>query len=175
MQTPYSADAKWNTGEQSRISNFESRKISNTENEKEENLTREEVLRGIEQPSERVGPTGWRPPARSGNDGTLPLENPPPPQYHASGYGAQRGLGTSFNKGGMGELRPTTPPPIPPLAPTTPPRGLPRRDSGQVGTPPRAGGEDEPEDLIEQKLAGPTGAAHTEKRYTIDPYREPLG
>ena len=47
--------------------------------------------------------------------------------------------------------KPPTPPSVPPL-----------------------GKEEKGDDFLERKLAGPTGAAREEKRYTIDPYREPL-
>ena len=73
--TPYSKEAKWNTGAadgKSQTTISKSQTILT--DQKEENPTKEEVLRGIENPSgmraraesrepkteERVGPTGWR-------------------------------------------------------------------------------------------------------------------
>ncbi len=171
--TPYSAEVKWGGEMEHETWNREQ-----AEKGKKEELTREEVLKGIESPSgtgetklktsnlkleTRVGPTGWKAPGstyQSTNDTNQRMaanEKKIPPPSGARPTGTTQSFGrTPFNSKGRIPAPPTAP-----VAPLVSDYASPKKGEGDS-------------DFLEEKLAGPTGAAHTEQRYTIDPYREPL-
>ena len=224
INTPYSAGAKWNTGE-----NILARQA-------EGKLSRMDILRGVEHPvssfqvlgasqntgssqnkleasglkpeASPVGPTGWKPRQNEvgsmnyelGKTKTTAISESPlirgalPSSAGGVLQPTPRGLGTPFVK----EQQPTPPKTAaPPLLRgiTTPApigigvapfikgdgeggRGGARkiRPQSEVAFPqvpqkPRP----EPQDFLEQKLNAPMAMPKEERRYTSDPYREPLG
>ena len=112
--TPYSPQAKWSTGD--------------------ERPSREEILKGVENPKEIVGPTGWRPTATKPEIRNPKSETNPKPQIQ------------------------NLPKPAPILSP--PP-------------PPAQKQPEKPKSFLDTKLTEPVALPREEKRYTIDPYREP--
>jgi len=75
--------------------------------------------------------------------------------------------GTPFGKGDAAQFPPSRPPsPIPPAIKSRP------SDAGNAPTPEKPAGE--PQDFFEEKLQRPVVMPKVEKRYTSDPYREPL-
>ena len=181
LQTPYSAGAKWNTGE-----NILRRQAA----EKEAPLSREEVLRDVENPRELnakrypptggldtspVGPTGWRPEQNEVRSMNYELGKRTTPAVSEYGTPFGKGettsavseYGTPFGKGDAAQFPPSRPPsPIPPAIKSRP------SDAGNAPTPEKPAGE--PQDFFEEKLQRPVVMPKVEKRYTSDPYREPL-
>lgn len=98
-QTETPLTAKWNTGE--------------------EKLSREEVLRGVENPKEIIGPTGWKPSIPKPPTPSLPIQHP--------------------------SLPPPTPPQI-----------------------------QKPKSVLDEKLTQTVSLPREERKYSVDPYREPL-
>jgi len=96
IETPQTA--RWNTGE--------------------EKLSREEVLKGVENPKEAVGPTGWKPQTKPSPMPSLPIKPP------------------------------SLPPPPPQVQ--------------------------KPKSILDEKLTQTVSLPREEKKYSVDPYREPL-
>ncbi|MEK7207977.1 MAG: hypothetical protein AAB699_00335 [Patescibacteria group bacterium] len=163
--TPFSTSAKWNVGD-----NILKRQT-------EENLNREELLRGIEHPTPTlnanryppkgglnaspVGPTGWRPPAR-GTSGELevssskfqvPTPTTHPPTPPPRGLGASPLAEEAGTEEGAEKRRPKSE----------------AVNSQELKVDSSAKGS-----LLDQKLAEPMQNESETKRYTTDPYREPL-
>jgi len=184
--TPYSAGAKWNTGENI---------LAKQAVQKEEALSRAEMLRGIENPSELqvpsskftgqpktsnlqpktlVGPTGWKPGGKS-EVGSMkyevrkevetqkaPSNLPPPPAPLPRPI-----MPTSLPQAPFV----TAPKPPAPLAPLQ--KARPQSESGTPPVPTAPKKETET-GFLDQKLQTPMASPREEKRYTSDPYREPL-
>lgn len=210
VNTPYSVGAKWNTGENI---------LAKQAVQKEEALSRAEVLRGIENPSELqvpsskftgqpktsnlqpktlVGPTGWKPsasPSYENTNGTNIRMNtnkkedqlPPVPMAQGVPIPQKPSLPTP----------PAVPRPTLPSKPTIPPAMPPRNEVGSMKyevernptpiapaqkarpqseslTPPTPPAKGKADDFLSQKLQAPMSTPREEKRYTTDPYREPL-
>ncbi len=168
LQTPYSAGAKWNTGD-----NILAKQAAMKQ---EGPLSRAEVLRGIENPTplnanrypppgglnaSPVGPTGWK-----------------PQQSAISPPGGGERLAVSNKK--MEETAPTISEFSTSLGRGTGDRELNAKRStlnaslqSEVAFPPPKP-KAEPQDFLDQKLEVPMGIPKEEKSYTTDPYREPL-
>ncbi|PIQ68323.1 MAG: hypothetical protein COV91_04685 [Candidatus Taylorbacteria bacterium CG11_big_fil_rev_8_21_14_0_20_46_11] len=212
VRTPYSAEATWNTGinkppvtsvpehkeenilEKQARENRQASFVKERPQQKEMSPSREEVMRGIENPRDIVGPTGWRPntvvsekfPARAptGAGGKIhnsklaevPKEQPP-----------------EDNRTPIPQPQKTTPPSIPtpftskpiqPQSPTTqPPQPSPRPQTAQTKikpaseslTPAPVSDKKKEEDtFLEQKLQGHMSIPKETNHYSSDPYREPL-
>ncbi len=201
--TPYSAGAKWNMGENI---------LAKQAVQKEESLSRAEVLRGIEnpakfqvqsskftvqpktanlQPKTLVGPTGWKP-GQKNEVGSMnyelekegDLSKPQTSSFPSipKAPTAQNTTptvseyGTPFVKGdNIVVPKPPMPPvPRPPVPPTPTLKIRPQSESATLPPPataPKTGGE---MDFLDQKLQARVSLPKEEKRYTTDPYREPL-
>ncbi len=189
--TPYSSGAKWNTDE-----NILSKQAGGP-------LSRGEVLRGIENPrtipavqkpvapplpstptlrqkssiSEVVGPTGWKP-------GQSDVPRPTLQSQSSVGQGSSKVEENS--RPAMSPIPPRTPVANIPLVPNVSPARLPKYpinklDSAETKSRPNdtvafapAKPKPEPQDFLDQKLEAPMSVPRDEKRYTADPYREPL-
>jgi len=177
VTTPFSPQAKWNLGgasgsppapELRRAGKFqvesptknaprEESILARQAAEKEESLSREAVLHGIEnpdtlkvgsyklespreaKPETPVGPTGWRP---------------------AGGPSAPAGkeVGSRKYEGSGAIPKPTVE------------KARPQSESA----PPPPKPAQEPQNFLDEKLAGPARLQREERNFTTDPYREPL-
>ncbi len=127
LETPYSAQAKWETEPKSTIPNTEYQKRG------------ERTL--LPKAHEVVGPTGWRPPA-----------SPPPPEKKVEPLPPERKVPP------FGGMKVQSLPPerkVPPFG-------------GMKAEPLR------PKNFLDEKLAHAVSLPPQEKRYSVDPYREPL-
>ncbi len=201
VNTPYSAGAKWNTGENILNKQKESSKLparqgsgspfgtqppkaAPTNNNprledsappflrgiKGDTLSRDEVMRGIENPDKfkvqsskfesqlptsnsqlktPVGPTGWKPPAADGGKSQFPISN----------FQGNQTARSPFPKYPINKLETVAPKPPAAPRPSMPP-------------PPTASAA--PQDFLDQKLQGPASLPKEERKYSSDPYREPL-
>lgn len=174
--------------------------------------SREEVLRGIENPREIVGPTGWKPQnnkqtPRDNNQiqssSSVNIQTPGSNrQPLLNSRQATNNPASSVDKQQRVGMKPPppppskpvvpTPPPIPPPPPpvtTRPPSPPPRpgtplsqpavktkpasepHSPAPISTPPAKKEEDT---FLEQKLQGHMSLPKEEKKYSSDPYREPI-
>ena len=213
--TPYSAGAKWNTGDNI---------LKRQADEKEEALTRAEVLRGIENPggiksearlpapagvidaggqagsspayagrkleegqlktpnlparrslgageqlkTSPVGPTGWKPPAGDGRnvearsskrDFSLKAQPARMPEDRVQAGGRYPSSRAGLAMG---------------HSPRNAPSGEKTRPSETAVNPPESKPDTLPQDFLDEKLQASVSLPRDEKRYTTDPYREPL-
>ncbi|MDO8594651.1 MAG: hypothetical protein Q7R93_04025 [bacterium] len=182
--TPYSVGAKWNTGEN----------ILKKQAESEVPLDRATVLRDIEnprgipvstprvesrgglRPAASVGPTGWKPPA---------ADLPAMPAHAGQAGGGKSQFPIPNSQTNPNQQNPNrqiapaiTPPPRPPVnritnTPAEATEGKLRPASGNtVSFPPKPVAA--PQNFLDQKLQSSVSLPKEEKRYTSDPYREPL-
>jgi|GEM_PF-1272624 len=211
FSTPYSAQAKWNTGEvqspKLRVESTNAKAQPPRENilanqvglpvlrgqaERDEPLDRAKMLQDIENPkgilsvpkiavpplpsspptaknyqpkASPVGPTGWTPSANTIASSAAPLPKyplnkleaatpaAPPPASAGVSAGRPAPLQSRAGEGGQ-KLRPQSES----AAPFVPPTPKKKED----------------EDFLDQKLQTPMSVPNEEKRYTSDPYREPI-
>ena len=157
--TPYSTGATWNTGE-----NILSKQAGGLRTAPVSpklaapTLPSTPVIRTGGQ-KEVVGPTGWK-----------PLQN----EVKRTDYEVGKDTTSSIPAS-----RPVMPP-IPQKLPTPISKPAPMAETksrpNEMGVPlPTIKPQEEPKDFLEQKLQAPMGLPREEKRYTADPYREPLG
>ncbi|HBV01331.1 MAG TPA: hypothetical protein DEF00_02990 [Candidatus Taylorbacteria bacterium] len=173
LETPYSPQAKWNTGENilSKQAPQKQGDFAGQAPQKEAPLSREGVLRGVENPksikrdspleansyqlkANQVGPTGWKPSQNEVGSMNYELRKPSIPT----------------------DL-PRPPAPKPPIAPkpfqpSAPGEKRRPSDIGPLSVPEKP--TDEPNDFLEEKLQRPVTMPKEEKHYSSDPYREPL-
>ncbi|MDO8619873.1 MAG: hypothetical protein Q7R64_00820 [bacterium] len=180
LQTPYTTGAKWNTGD-----NILNRQAT----QKTESLSRDEVLKGIENPigitnnqetittkrpegvRENVGPTGWKPATADGG------------KFQITSTKSQTNSNAQIPNTKTTQRVPIPQKPVLPLSPVIPKAPAPAtpaekaRPQSESATPPIVLAEKKSEgemDFLDQKLQAPMAMPRTEKRYTTDPYREPL-
>ena len=194
LNTPFSPQAKWSMGT-NRQPIKEENILARQAAEKEEALDREEVLKGIENPRDIAQPT------TSNQQPTTPVTSPLNAQrLPAAGYPPPGGLNASpvgptgwrpaaeeSGKSQITNSKSQTNPngqipnvlkqPTPsewPVA-STPQKQSPEKVRPQSeGALPREMPAQEPQNFLDEKLAGPSGLPREEKDYTTDPYREPL-
>ncbi len=153
-RTPYSPDAKWNTGIARDLKTGASR------------LNQEE----------RVGPTGWKPNAGGNTEIRNPKSPPSPGSYGRAGetnsttQNTNKPIPSSRKDDTVESLRI----PMPPTLTVPPASSQKTRPASESVFPPRAPSTpSESDDFLSQKLNGPVGGGKEVGRYTTDPYREP--
>ncbi len=177
--TPYSAGAKWNMGENI---------LAKQAGQKEASLNRAEVLRDIENPKgilnvERhpptsglsaspVGPTGWKPATA---DGGKPQSTSTKFQTNTNAQIPNIPNTPVVPKPPVAPAPSSSfpPPPKPPVSVAPVMKARPESESStpSASTPQK---QDSGASFLDQKLQAPMASPREEKRYTSDPYREPL-
>jgi hypothetical protein len=116
-------------------------------------------------PAYAVGPTGWRP-----GQGSV---RPAAPASSVAATPVPRPPETA-----QVPVPPHVQPPVAvalPQAPTRSAGDAKMRPSSESATPLPQKTTPTPEDFLEEKMSAPVGIPHEEKKFTVDPYREPIG
>ncbi len=191
--TPFSPSAKWNLGDNRQPTKEDNILTRQAAQKKEESLSREEVLHGIENPdklkvesyklesSPEAKLKTANLPARRSLGADWKLETPVGPtgwrpSQEASSVERLAASNDRTNQPSASELN-VTPARMTEVIQSSgryPPNDSVKTQPQSEGAPPPPKPAQEPQNFLDEKLASPARLQKEERNYTTDPYREPL-